>query len=144
MDLPYEVLVYLFKYLPKSDRKAASETCRSCIEYINFTDCYNLKDDAVKEVVKGLRRLRQLQLRGCNQLTDETLAAIGAHCTKLQFLDVQGCRNMSPELACSIGSLPTLHTVLMSKPGPYIDNGKKNRAPAPAFLPSLMRKLRLH
>ncbi|KAJ8736345.1 hypothetical protein PYW08_007001 [Mythimna loreyi] len=126
--------------------KGIEHLVRNCpsIEYINLTDCYNLKDDAVIEIVKHLKRLKQLELRGCNQLTDETLTAISTHCTKLQFLDVQGCRNMSPELACSIGSLPTLHTVLMSKPGPYIDDGKKNRAPAPAFLPSLMRKLRLH
>ncbi|CAH0592478.1 unnamed protein product [Chrysodeixis includens] len=114
------------------------------IEYINLTDCYNLNDEAVKEIVRDLKRLKQLELRGCNQLTDKTLEAVRMHCGKLQFLDVQGCRNMSPELACSIGSLPTLHTVLMSKPGPYIADGQKNRAPAPAFLPALMRKLRLH
>lgn len=51
---------------------------------------------------------------------------------------------MSPELACSIGSLPTLHTVLMTKPGPYVTDDVKQRSPAPAFLPALMRKLRLH
>lgn len=36
--------------------------CRS-IEYFNLTDCYNLKDDAVKEIVKDLHRLKQLELR---------------------------------------------------------------------------------
>ncbi|KAF9421543.1 hypothetical protein HW555_002476 [Spodoptera exigua] len=114
------------------------------IEYINLIDCYNLNDEAVQEIVKNLQRLKHLELRGCNQLSDKTLEAVRAYCSKLQFLDVQGCRHMSPELACSIGSLPSLHTVLMSKPGPYIEDGKKNRAPAPAFLPALMRKLRLH
>ncbi|XP_075973093.1 uncharacterized protein LOC142974561 [Anticarsia gemmatalis] len=114
------------------------------IEYFNLIDCYNLKDEAVNEIVKNLRRLKQLELRGCNQLTDKTLEAVKIHCEKLHYLDVQGCRNMSPELAFSIGSLATLHTVLMSKPGPYISDGKKERAPAPAFLPALMRKLRLH
>lgn len=82
--------------------------------------------------------------QGCNQLTDKTLEAVQAHCDKLKFLDIQGCRNISPELACTIGTLPTLHTVLMSKPGPYITDGLKNRSPAPTFLPALMRKLRLH
>ncbi|KAL0901500.1 hypothetical protein ABMA27_006739 [Loxostege sticticalis] len=114
------------------------------IEYFNLIDCYNLKDGAVEEIVKGLRRLQQLELKGCNQLTDKTLEAIQAHCEKLKVLDVQGCRNISPELACSIGTLPTLHTVLMSKPGPYIADGLKNRSSAPTFLPALMRKLRLH
>ncbi|CAB3240709.1 unnamed protein product [Arctia plantaginis] len=118
-------------------------TCPS-IEYFNLIDCYNLKDEAADEIVKYLRRLKHLELRGCNQLTDRTLEAVKKHCDKLQYLDVQGCRNMSPELACTIGSLPTLHTVLMSKPGPYIADGKKQREPAPAFLPALMRKLRLH
>ncbi|KAG6440477.1 hypothetical protein O3G_MSEX001298 [Manduca sexta] len=33
------------------------------IEYLNLIDCYNLKDEAVTEVVKGLRRLKQLELR---------------------------------------------------------------------------------
>ncbi|XP_013177189.1 PREDICTED: uncharacterized F-box/LRR-repeat protein C02F5.7-like [Papilio xuthus] len=119
---------------------------RNCpsIEYFNLTDCYNLKDDAVTEIVKGLRRLQTLELRGCNQLTDRSLEAIRTHCEKLKFLDVQGCRYMSPELACAIGALPTLHTVLMTKPGPYITESVKNRSPAPTFLPSLMRKLRLH
>ncbi|CAG4989828.1 unnamed protein product [Colias eurytheme] len=114
------------------------------IEYINLIDCYNLKDEAVIEIVKGLYRLQQLELRGCNQLTDKTLEGVKNHCQKLKFLDVQGCRNMSAELACTIGVLPTLHTVLISKPGPYISDGVKARSPAPTFLPALMRKLRLH
>lgn len=119
------------------------KNCTS-IEYFNLIDCYNLKDEAVNEIVKNLRRLKQLELRGCNQLTDRSLEAIKMHCQSLKYLDVQGCRNMSPELACTIGTLPTLHTVLMSKPGPYVVDGKKNREPSPAFLPALMRKLRLH
>ncbi|CAG9796573.1 unnamed protein product [Diatraea saccharalis] len=114
------------------------------IEFFNLIDCYNLKDEAVEEIVRGLRRLQQLELRGCNQLTDKSLEAILTFCKKLKFLDVQGCRNVSPELTTSIGSLPTLHTVLMSKPGPYISDGQKNRSPAPTFLPALMKKLRLH
>lgn len=82
--------------------------------------------------------------QGCNQLTDRSLEAVKSHCQKLKFLDVQGCRFMSPELACAMGCLPTLHTVLMSKPGPYITDGLKDRSTAPAFLPALMRKFRLH
>ncbi|CAK1602065.1 unnamed protein product [Parnassius mnemosyne] len=110
-----------------------------------FKELVNLNlNDAVKEIVRGLRRLQQLELRGCNQLTDKTLEAVRSHCKGLKFLDVQGCRYISPELVCAIGSLPTLHTVLMSKPGPYITDGVKNRSPAPTFLPALMRKLRLH
>ncbi|XP_063822148.1 F-box/LRR-repeat protein 14-like [Ostrinia nubilalis] len=45
MDLPYEVLVYLFKYLPRADRKAASETCRAW--YIAANDNYFLKSKLV-------------------------------------------------------------------------------------------------
>lgn len=33
------------------------------IEYLNLTDCFNLKDDAVIEIVKGLKRLQHLKLR---------------------------------------------------------------------------------
>lgn len=33
------------------------------IEYFNLIDCYNLKDEAVNEIVQGLKRLRQLELR---------------------------------------------------------------------------------
>ncbi|CAH1639738.1 unnamed protein product [Spodoptera littoralis] len=130
-QITYEGIEHLVKNCPS-------------IEYINLIDCYNLNDKAVEDITKNLQRLKHLELRGCNQLSDKTLEAVRAYCSKLQFLDVQGCRHMSPELACSIGSLPSLHTVLMSKPGPYIEDGKKNRAPAPAFLPALMRKLRLH
>ncbi|XP_073957597.1 uncharacterized protein isoform X2 [Choristoneura fumiferana] len=119
------------------------ENCPS-IEHFNLVDCYNLKDEAVNSIVKGLHRLQTLELKGCNQLTDKTLESVKLHCKKLKFLDVQGCRNMSPELACSIGSLPTLHTVLMTKPGPYVTDGVKNRTPGTKFLPALMRKFRLH
>ncbi|KAL4712724.1 hypothetical protein ACJJTC_008021 [Scirpophaga incertulas] len=115
------------------------------IEYFNLIDCYNLKDEAVVNIVIGLKRLQHLELRGCNQLTDKTLEAIQAHCKKLKIVDIQGCRNITSELACSISSfIPTLHTVLMSKPGPYITQGVKDRSPAPTFLPALLRKLRLH
>lgn len=38
------------------------KNCRS-IEYFNLTDCYNLKDEAVKEIVMGLPRLQHLELR---------------------------------------------------------------------------------
>ncbi|XP_072943138.1 uncharacterized protein [Epargyreus clarus] len=119
---------------------------RNCpsIEYFNLMDCYNLKDEAVEVIVKGLRRLQYLELRGCNPLTDTTLHAIRTHCEKLKFLDIQGCRNMSADLACAIGALPTLHTVLVTKPGPYINEGIKNRTPATKLLPTLLRKLRLH
>ncbi|XP_045459134.1 F-box/LRR-repeat protein 14 [Melitaea cinxia] len=114
------------------------------IEYLNLNDCYSLKDDAVIEIVKGLPRLQYLELRGCNQLTDKTLEAIKDYCKILKVLDIQGCHNISAELGCTIGTLPTLHTVLMSKPGPYITEGVKNRTPAPPLIPSLLRKLRLH
>ncbi|CAK1540038.1 unnamed protein product [Leptosia nina] len=114
------------------------------IEHINLTDCYNLQDDAIIEIVKGLQRLQNLELRGCNQLTDKTLEGIMTHCKKLKFLDVLGCWNMSPELACSLGVLPTLHTVLFSKPGPYITDKVKNRSPPSLSFPALMRKLRIH
>ncbi|XP_049879142.1 uncharacterized protein LOC126376002 isoform X5 [Pectinophora gossypiella] len=45
MELPYEVLVYLFKYLPKSDRKSASETCHSW--YLAANDHSFLKNKVV-------------------------------------------------------------------------------------------------
>lgn len=84
-------------------------------------------------------------MQGCNQLTDKTIEGIIGHCKKLKYLDVQGCRNLSPELACTLGmEVPTLQTVLFSKPGPYIIEKVKNRSPAPKFLPALMRKLRIH
>ncbi|CAH4031166.1 F-box/LRR-repeat protein 20-like [Pieris brassicae] len=131
-QITHEGIMYLVKNCPS-------------IEYFNLTDCYNLKDDAVIEIVRGLKRLRHLELRGCNQLTDTTIKGIISNCKKLTFLDVQGCRNMSAELVCTLGmELPNLHTVLFSKPGPYIDDGVKNRSPAPTFLPTLMRKLRIH
>lgn len=38
------------------------KNCRS-IEYFNLTDCFNLKDEAVNEIVRGLSRLQYLELR---------------------------------------------------------------------------------
>ena len=85
-----------------------------------------------------------ISFQGCNQLTNKTIEAVRDHCKILKVLDIQGCLNISAELGCALGNLPTLHTVLMSKPGPYITDGVKNRSPAPPLLPSLLRKLRLH
>ncbi|CAH2050446.1 unnamed protein product, partial [Iphiclides podalirius] len=42
MELPFEVLVYLFKYLPKSDRKSASETCQSWLWILTTTQYLEL------------------------------------------------------------------------------------------------------
>ncbi|KAG7310651.1 hypothetical protein JYU34_003450 [Plutella xylostella] len=124
--------------------KGIEHLVKNCpsIEYFNLIDCYNLKDEAIKVIVKGLKRLKSLNLRGCNQLTNKTIDAVRDNCKKLKFLDVQGCRAISAETACTIGNIPTLHTVLVSKPTNYMtEDGLKDRAPAPTFLPALMRKL---
>ncbi|XP_041975178.1 F-box/LRR-repeat protein fbxl-1-like [Aricia agestis] len=114
------------------------------IEYLMLVDCFNLKDEGFIEIVKGLKRLTNLEVRGCNQLTDQAVEAIKTYCKKIKVLDLQGCRNISAEAACCIGNIPTLHTVLMSKPGPYITDGVKNRTPAPSFFPSFFRRFRWH
>lgn len=49
-QITYEGIEHLVKNCPS-------------IEYFNLTDCYNLKDEAVKEIVKDLTRLKQLELR---------------------------------------------------------------------------------
>lgn len=42
-----------------------SHLVKNCpsIEYLNLIECYNLKDEAITTIVKGLRRLKQLELR---------------------------------------------------------------------------------
>lgn len=52
MNLPFQVLVYLFKYLPKSDRRAASEVCRSW--YLAANDHYFMKNKVVVFYKTGL------------------------------------------------------------------------------------------
>lgn len=45
-------------------REGMEHLVKNCptIQNLNLTDCFNLKDDAVEKVVRGLRRLKQLQL----------------------------------------------------------------------------------
>ncbi|GBP85556.1 hypothetical protein EVAR_67733_1 [Eumeta japonica] len=119
-------------------------------------DVMNMCEKVTTESYNGyslarIKGLRELDINGCNritdgcnQLTDKTIEAIRSHCNKLKILDVQGCRNISADVACSIGTPSTLHTVLISKPGPYISDGLKKKTPPPPFLPRLMQKLRLH
>ncbi|XP_077288591.1 uncharacterized protein LOC143912983 [Arctopsyche grandis] len=108
--------------------KALVANCPS-LESVELVNCFNTRDEGVREMVQGLHRLKSLHLRGCNLITDESIKAIKEHCKSLRFLDVQSCRHVSAELAETLYELPTVHTIKMSKPGPYINEHSEPPAP---------------
>lgn len=115
------------------------------IEYLNLSDCYNLNDVAISTLVKNLRRLKYLHLKGCDQLTDKSLDSIKIECEKLKYIDLQGCGNLSSDLALTLTSIPTLHTIYISRANDFVDSGNPNGEVKrkEKFLPILMRKLKL-
>lgn len=123
--------------------KYLAENC-PCIEKLELNNCYNLSDEGIRVIATNLKRLKYLYLRvsfilfnrylfirlfvflidfqSCTLLTNETVNIIKSHCTSLKTLDILSCRNISPEVANELYSLPTLHTLHISKPGPYMND----------------------
>lgn len=115
--------------------KPLVQNCPS-LEVVDLSECHNVNDKAIELIAIHLKRLQVLSLERCFQLSDFSLDYIAIHCKALRTLDVRGCRNMCAEPNLRLVNVPTLRTVHMSKPGPYVgDPGYFVRKPPPPPMP---------
>ncbi|XP_058461767.1 F-box/LRR-repeat protein fbxl-1-like [Malaya genurostris] len=106
------------------------------LEIVDLSECHNINDKAIELIAIHLKRLQTLSLDRCFQLSDFSLDYIAIHCKALRTLDVRGCRNMCAEPNLRLVNVPTLRTVHMSKPGPYLgEPGYFVRKPPPPPMP---------
>ncbi|XP_053683098.1 uncharacterized protein LOC128733496 [Sabethes cyaneus] len=111
------------------------QNCPS-LEVVDLSECHNINDKAIELIAVHLRRLQTLSLDRCFQLSDFSLDYIAIHCKTLRTLDVRGCRNMCAEPSLRLVNIPTLRTVHMSKPGPYMgEPGYFVKKPPPPPMP---------
>ncbi|XP_019556634.3 F-box and leucine-rich repeat protein 13 [Aedes albopictus] len=115
--------------------KSLVQNCPS-LEVVDLSECHNVNDKAIEMIAIHLRRLQILSLERCFQLSDFSLDYIAIHCKALRSLDVRGCRNMCAEPNLRLVNVPTLRTVHMSKPGPYVgEPGYFVKKPPPPPMP---------
>ncbi|XP_065092288.1 F-box/LRR-repeat protein fbxl-1-like [Ochlerotatus camptorhynchus] len=111
------------------------QNCPS-LEVVDLSECHNVNDKAIEMIATHLKRLQILSLERCFQLSDFSLDYIAIHCKALRTLDVRGCRNMCAEPNLRLVNVPTLRTVHMSKPGPYVgEPGYFVKKPLPPPMP---------
>ncbi|XP_058833310.1 F-box/LRR-repeat protein fbxl-1-like [Topomyia yanbarensis] len=115
--------------------RSLAHNCPS-LEIVDLSECHNINDKAIELLAIHLKRLQTLSLERCFQLSDFSLDYIAIHCKALRTLDVRGCRNMCAEPNLRLANVPTLRTVHMSKPGPYVgEPGYFVKKPAPPPMP---------
>ncbi|THC90813.1 hypothetical protein EYZ11_009732 [Aspergillus tanneri] len=61
------------------------------IERLTLTNCSQLTDKGVSDVVEGNRYLQALDVSELRSLTDHTLYAVAQNCPRLQGLNITGC-----------------------------------------------------
>ncbi|XP_055593059.1 F-box/LRR-repeat protein 20-like [Uranotaenia lowii] len=111
------------------------KNCTS-LEILDLSECHNINDKSVELIAIHLKRLQTLSLDRCFQLSDFSLDYIAIHCLNLRTLDVRGCRNMCAEPNLRLINVPTLRTIHMSKPGPYVgEPGYFVKKPPPPPMP---------
>uniref|UniRef100_A0A8D8K2P0 Uncharacterized F-box/LRR-repeat protein C02F5.7 n=1 Tax=Culex pipiens TaxID=7175 RepID=A0A8D8K2P0_CULPI len=115
--------------------KSLVRNCPS-LEVVDLSECHNINDKSIELIAIHLKRLQTLSLDRCFQLSDFSLDYIAIHCKALRTLDVRGCRNMCAEPNLRLVSVPTLKTVHISKPGPYLgEAGYFVKKPPPPPMP---------
>lgn len=115
--------------------ECVTQKCPS-IKVLNLSDCHNVCDRTIDIISSRLKRLTHLHIERCSQLTDISLDSIARHCNRLKYIDVRGCRSMCAEPSLKLQAVRSLQQILVSKPGPYIDNNNGIRPippPQPSF-----------
>lgn len=110
--------------------ESATLKCPS-IKVLNLSDSHNVCDRAIDIISLRLKRLTHLHIERCSQLTDSSLDSVARHCSRLKFIDVRGCRSMCAEPSLKLQTVRSLQQILVSKPGPYIDNSNGKRPTPP-------------
>lgn len=67
------------------------------IERLTLTNCSQLTDKGVSDLVEGNRHLQALDVSELRSLTDHTLYTIARNCSRLQGLNITGCLKVTDE-----------------------------------------------
>lgn len=67
------------------------------IERLTLTNCSQLTDKGVSDLVEGNRHLQALDVSELRSLTDHTLYTIARNCSRLQGLNITGCHKVTDE-----------------------------------------------
>lgn len=82
----------------------AVQSMSSCkrIERLTLTNCRQLTDLSVSELIKGNRNLLAIDCTGLEQITDESLHTIANNCYRLQGLNVTKCIRITDDSLVAI------------------------------------------
>lgn len=67
------------------------------IERLTLTNCSQLTDKGVSDLVEGNRHLQALDVSELRSLTDHTLFTVARNCSRLQGLNITGCLKVTDE-----------------------------------------------
>ncbi|KAJ5945539.1 hypothetical protein N7454_002378 [Penicillium verhagenii] len=67
------------------------------IERLTLTNCSELSDRGVSDLVEGNRHLQALDVSDLVHLTDHTLYTVSRNCPRLQGLNITGCKKVTDE-----------------------------------------------
>lgn len=67
------------------------------IERLTLTNCSQLTDKGVSDLVEGNRHLQALDVSDLRSLTDHTLYAVSRNCPRLQGLNITGCAKVTDD-----------------------------------------------
>ncbi|KAI9368893.1 hypothetical protein BJX61DRAFT_536867 [Aspergillus egyptiacus] len=67
------------------------------IERLTLTNCRQLTDKGVSDLVEGSRHLQALDVSELESLTDHTLFKVAENCPRLQGLNITGCKKVTDE-----------------------------------------------
>jgi F-box and leucine-rich repeat protein GRR1 len=67
------------------------------VERLTLTNCTNLTDLSVGELLIGNRNLLALDLTGVGLITDRSMMIVAENCKRLQGLNIHGCRLITDE-----------------------------------------------
>ncbi|KAJ6102235.1 hypothetical protein N7486_004662 [Penicillium sp. IBT 16267x] len=67
------------------------------IERLTLTNCSELSDKGVSDLVEGNRHLQALDVSDLRHLTDHTLYTVSRNCPRLQGLNITGCNRVTDD-----------------------------------------------
>ena len=98
---PYEQLVRRLNLSSLSDQISDGTlqpfmTCKR-IERLTLTNCSEVGDQGIMNIVKGSGGLLALDITGLSTVSDNSIHALASNCPKLQGLNITGCRKVTDD-----------------------------------------------
>ena len=98
---PYEQLIRRLNLCTLSEQinDGTLQPFTNCkrIERLTLTNCLNVGDQGIMNIVKGSSGLLALDITGLHTVSDSSIHALASNCPKLQGLNITGCRRVTDE-----------------------------------------------